>query len=276
MRAFVVSGEASDEEAIVTRLWESGTAGLEERPCGPDGISFISYFDDGNAVAVASLFADMPGVTIEPTDIPDVDWMARFRENFRAFDVGTFLIAPAWNRPEHPPAGRRLLVVDPGRAFGTGTHESTALCLAALESVAATRALGRTLDVGTGSGILAVAAFALGATAAIASDIDPESLDSARTHARLNDSALLLVHGDGGRPFRRGTFDTVLANITAPLLIERAAELLALPRAGGRLILAGLLQSDRESVAAAYERAGAGAAASASRREWASLVVEKK
>jgi ribosomal protein L11 methyltransferase len=77
--------------------------------------------------------------------VPDVDWVARFRDGFRALRSGRFLIAPAWAAPEPSPD---VLLVDPGRAFGTGTHETTRLCLAALEELARLRPLGRTLDLG--------------------------------------------------------------------------------------------------------------------------------
>jgi ribosomal protein L11 methyltransferase len=202
-----------------------------------------------------------------------VDWVARFRENFRAFAVGGFWIAPTWDGGPAP-AGARRLVVDPGRAFGTGTHESTALCLLTLESLATRRSLGRVLDVGTGSGILAVAASMLGARPVIAADLDPESMDSARTHARLNDVELTLALADGGRAFRERAFDTVVANITGPLLIARAGELAARVRDGGRLVLAGLLAEERAAVRSAY--ADFPLADETLRGEWASLLLEKR
>ena len=197
--------------------------------------------------------------------------MARFRENFRAFGVGGFWIAPVWDPGEAPP-GRRLLLVDPGRAFGTGTHESTALCLQALEELAAKGPLGRVLDVGTGSGILAIAASKLGATRVMASDLDPESIESAQEHAARNEAAIRLVRSDGGRAFRSGTFDTVLANLTAPLLIEKAKELSGLLGSGGRLILAGLLANEHASVSAAYPGLQAHTRV---RDEWSSLILER-
>jgi ribosomal protein L11 methyltransferase len=263
LRAFLISAADGQQETILAVLYELGTSGIEERPH-----SLLAYFDDDTLTA-ESLRAAL-GVPVEAAAIPDVDWVARFRENFRAFAVGRFWIAPEWDAAP-PPTGHRRLVVDPGRAFGTGTHESTALCLLSLESLGARTSLGRTLDVGTGSGILGIAALQLGAAFAIGADIDPESIESARAHARLNAVTLALVCADGGRPFAPGRHDTVLANITAPLLIARAPELRPLPRRGGRLILAGLLADEAQAVRAAY--ASLGAIAERRSGEWASLMV---
>jgi ribosomal protein L11 methyltransferase len=240
-------------------LWEAGTTGIEERQ------------DDG--IGLDALRRTLPGATVEPTAIPEVDWVARFRENFHAFEVGPFWIAPAWERPDWP-VGKRWLGVEPGRAFGTGTHESTALCLRALATLAERGTLGRTLDVGTGSGILAIAATLLGATPVVASDFDPESMESARAHIGYNDRApVRLVQADGGRPFRPGAFDTVVANITAPLLIERAAELSALPAPAGRLLLAGLLAREVHDVRSAYSTFPN--AQVAEDGEWAAFILER-
>jgi ribosomal protein L11 methyltransferase len=203
-----------------------------------------------------------------PSDVPDVDWVARFRETFRPFRAGRFLVTPPW--AEAGEAAERL-IVDPGRAFGTGTHETTRLCLAAVEELAAeTAGLGRVVDVGAGTGILGIAALRLGARLAVASDTDPEAVASCRAHAGLNDVPLRVVRGDGGRPFREAAFDVVLANLTAPLLVERSAELHALLSPEGRLVLSGLLETDLLEVQAAF--ASCGGPAARLEGEWAALV----
>jgi ribosomal protein L11 methyltransferase len=258
------------QDLVVARLWELGTCGIEEKPA-----SLLAYFDnDTTAEVLRHSLSELATVTVEPAEIPDVDWVARFREGFRAFGVAEFWIAPIWDSSAAPPPGHRRLVVDPGRAFGTGTHESTALCLEALARLARRGSLGRVADVGTGSGILAVAAAQLGATAVAACDNDPESTDSARRHASLNAVTIGVALADGGRAFRAAHFDTVVANITGPLLIERAAELTALAGAGGRLVLAGLLTEEASRVASAY--ASFGAAEATTRGEWTGLVIERR
>jgi ribosomal protein L11 methyltransferase len=273
MLAFLITASAGDHDAIVERLWELGTSGIEERP--GDRLYLLSYFgDDMTAAQVRGALADLRDVSVAPSPIPDVDWVARFRENFGAFAAAGFWVVPAWDREaERRAEGRPVLVIDPGRAFGTGTHESTTLCLSALERLAAARPLGDVADIGTGSGILAIAARKLGARSAVATDIDPEALVSARQHAALNQTPLPLVHADGARAFAPARFDTVLANIMAPVLIERAPELTALARPAGRLVLAGLLAGELAEVGAAYAQAGA--LTHEIRGEWASLVIDR-
>ncbi|HLA77114.1 MAG TPA: 50S ribosomal protein L11 methyltransferase [Vicinamibacteria bacterium] len=251
---FRVTVSLDGEELALAGLFELDTLGAESRPGpSPQQTVLMAYFTGrpGLEEELRQVLGRVPGVEVERAEVPDVDWVARFRESFKALSAGTFLIAPAWEVPE-PAAGQRLLRVDPGRAFGTGTHETTRLCLAALQARAEAGPLGRVLDVGTGSGILAVASCLLGAATVTAVDHDPEAVASAQLHARLNGVAFSLVRGDGGRPLRPGRFDLVLANLQAPLLLARRAELLALCAAGGRLILSGLLQDDLPAIRAAY------------------------
>jgi ribosomal protein L11 methyltransferase len=265
MRAYRVTVPAADEDAATSALWDAGTAGIEVRPAAAGRVELLAYFPED--VADASVAGAWPGALVEPVPVPDVDWVARFRENFRAFDAGRFRIAPTW---ETPAPGAHVLLVDPGRAFGTGTHETTRLCLAAIEELAGRRRLGRTLDLGSGTGLLAVAAARLGAGPVFASDLDPEATAASASHARLNAVRLGVVLADGGAAFRAGAFDLVLANLMAPLLIERSAEIRRLVAPGGALVLSGLLVGDLPDVRASYERAGAPLV----RRdgEWAALV----
>jgi ribosomal protein L11 methyltransferase len=186
---------------------------------------------------------------VESVPVPDVDWVKSFREGFRAFDVGPFRVVPVW---EAVPHSGLVLRVDPARAFGTGTHETTRLCLLALERLAHERPLERVLDLGAGTGILAVAAARLQARRVAATDLDPEATASIRHHARLNDVEVLVVQADGGRAFKTGRFDLVLANLTAPLLSERAEEIMALVAARGRLVLSGLLETETQDVLTTY------------------------
>jgi ribosomal protein L11 methyltransferase len=189
---------------------------------------------------------------VEAIDVPEVDWVARFREGFSAFRVGGFLIAPCWDVPATPERAK-LLIVDPGRAFGTGTHESTRLCLIALESLPPAE---RVLDLGAGSAILALAAARLGARSVVACDIDPEAAQAARRHAALNGVPLAVVQCDLGGPFRDGAFSLVLANLTAPLLIARSRDIRALAGPGGTLVLSGFLREEADGVIDAYAASG--------------------
>ncbi len=251
MIALRITLPAAREDAAVTLLWELGTAGIEVQPAAEGAVSLLSFFP-GDETACSGLAAQigkgLPDATIEAADVPDVDWVARFRDGFRPFSVGTFRIVPAWD--DCTAADARTLRIDPGRAFGTGTHESTRLCLLLLERLATEGALGRVLDVGAGTGILALAAARLGAALAVASDIDVDALHSCRQHAALNGARLPLLRADGGRAVQPGRFDGLLANLTAPLLIERAQELGALFTRWA--VLAGLLVEEVASVRAAF------------------------
>lgn len=247
---------ADDEDRVTAVLWEEGTSGIEVRPAGEDEVALLAYFPDapGLEPALAAALAPLGRVRLQRTEVPDVDWVARFREGFRTFRVAGFVVTPPWEVGASPPPADELLIVDPGRAFGTGTHESTRLCLGLLRERAGRAPLGRVLDLGTGSGILAVAAARLGAAAVTAVDVDPEAVRSARHHARLNGVAVHVVCADLASALRPGAFDLVLANIAAPLLLERCREILALDAPA--IALSGLLAGDAEAVRAAYAPAG--------------------
>ena len=264
------------EEDVVTALWELGTTGIHVQPGPPGAVLLVAYFPDGPGLADAlrSGLAAHGVREVEPAEIPDVDWVARFREGFRSFAVGGFTLAPAWEPTPVGPCPTRLLRILPGRAFGTGTHESTRLCLLALESLAARHPLGRVLDVGGGTGILAIAAAVLGAGPVAAVDIDPDAVESAREHARLNAVDLHLVRGDGGAPFAREGFDLVLANLTAPLLLEKRDEIAGLCAPSAIVVLAGFLREDAGRIAEAYS--GLGAVSVSVDGEWAALVIERR
>jgi ribosomal protein L11 methyltransferase len=269
MRAFSVTVSAADEDGAVAALWEAGTAGVEVRPAPGGRVQLLAYFAGDATVPAAALLP--PGATVEPVPVADVDWAARFREGFHAFRAGRFTVAPPWDLAAEP-SSPNLLVVDPGRAFGTGTHETTRLCLTALEELSRRRPLGRTLDLGAGTGLLAVAADRLGAAPVVASDLDPEATASSRHHAALNGAPLFVVRADGGQAFRPGAFDLVLANLMALLLVERAAEIRALVAPGGAFVLSGLLVEDVPFVREAFDACGAPWLRVDG--EWAALVYE--
>jgi ribosomal protein L11 methyltransferase len=257
-QALLVTVPEADEDQVSAVLWEHGTLGVEMLP-GQAGVSrLLAYFSApaSELQRVIEALDGGPALSVEPAAVPDVDWVARFRETFSAMDVGAFTIAPAWDRPARVAAGRHLLLIDPGRAFGTGTHETTRLCLRTLEQIFAQRQVHSMLDVGTGTGILAIAGALLGAQRVTALDNDPEALASARCHAALNGIRLGLVQGDGARGVTACAFDVIVANITAPLLRQRSPEILAAAAPGADVVLSGLLVQEADSVAAAYASAG--------------------
>jgi ribosomal protein L11 methyltransferase len=273
--AFRIRGPAEREEELTVLLWELGTLGTECRDVGADP-GWLAYFPgaEGLAERLTARLVEL-GAAASPIAIPDVDWVARFREGFRAFRVGGFLVAPPWDLPAD--AGNSLLMrIDPGRAFGTGTHESTRLALLALERLAGRLRLGDVVDVGTGSGILALAARLLGARRVVATDIDLEAAAAARALALLNRVPVEVAVDDAGRSLARGAFDLVLANLSAPLLCAHSDDLLALARPGGRLVLSGILAADGPEVFRAFARTGVSEEERHEDGEWLSLTLLRR
>lgn len=264
---------AAAEDAATAVLWEQGTMGIEVRPAGSNRATLLAYFPEapGLDARLTAALASLPGARLEPADVPDVDWVARYREGFRPFSVAGFRVVPPWELADDHDATDDLLVVDPGRAFGTGTHESTRLCLGFLRELAERGPLGRVLDLGTGSGILAVAAARLGARAVTAVDLDGEALLAARHQLGLNRVDVRLVRGDLATALRPGFFNLVLANIAAPLLVERRDEIAALRSPA--IVLSGLLASDLGPVQRTY--ATVGRLDLRSDGEWAAVLVER-
>jgi ribosomal protein L11 methyltransferase len=255
---------------VTTALWEAGTLGCEVRSL-PDGPGLLAYFPAGTtAEDLDARLAGIAHARVEAVAVPEVDWVARFRESFKGFGAGGFWISPVW---EQAKPGPDLIRIDPGRAFGTGTHETTRLCLGALRSLAADRGLGLVLDVGTGTGLLAIAAMRLGATAALAVDNDPECTAAARSHAKLNATPIRVVRGDGAAAFRPAAFDVVVANITAPLLAARCEEIGSKLAPSGALVLSGLLAEDVPAIRSAYGRLGPSRVLADG--EWAALVIHR-
>ena len=181
--------------------------------------------------------------------VEDQDWERSWMDNFKPMRFGRRLwIVPSWHEAPEPEAVNLLL--DPGLAFGTGTHPTTALCLEWLDGQ---ELAGDTvLDFGCGSGILAIAALLLGAKRALGTDIDPQALEASRDNATRNgiDPALFPVYLPTDLP--AGQADVVVANILAGPLVSLAGQLTSLVKPGGRLALSGILAEQAEEVRAAY------------------------
>jgi ribosomal protein L11 methyltransferase len=183
---------------------------------------------------------------VETRSVQDADWVRLTQAQFQPSRIADGLwIVPTWHTPPEPDA--ICIRLDPGAAFGTGTHPTTRLCLRWL---ARERPRGAVLDYGCGSGILAIAAAKLGAAAVVGCDIDPQALPVAQANARLNGVAVSFVLPDAlGRQQRS---DVVLANILASPLKLLAPMLLARVAPGGALVLSGILERQADEVIAAY------------------------
>jgi ribosomal protein L11 methyltransferase len=191
------------------------------------------------------------------------DWLDAWREHFAPLRAGRIVVAPAWKQHDGSLRGDPVLQtlsaqdivlwLEPGRAWGTGAHASTSLCLSALQRQLATNPEGhRVLDVGCGSGVLAVAALLLGASSAYGIDIDETSPGVTAENAARNGVNDRCSASTEPISEAAGTYEVVLANILAPVLIDLSADIAARVSPGGALLLAGLIEEQSERVLAAY------------------------
>jgi ribosomal protein L11 methyltransferase len=214
------------------------------------------------------------------TLVEDADWVRLTQAQFPPTRISERLwVVPTWHTPPEPLAIN--LRLDPGVAFGTGTHPTTRLCLAWLDAHPV--AGRRVLDYGCGSGILAVAAALLGAREVIGTDIDPQALEAARANSHANGIAEATAHytATDGLPDTStgaGTFDVVIANILANPLKLLAPALLARVAPGGALVLAGILDRQADEMIELYGRADRGVALRAWRTEdgWVCLAGSRR
>jgi len=204
----------------------------------------------------------------------DEDRDSRHPEQFRPFLAAPgLLVTPAW-QPRDPAPGQQVLAIDPGLAFGSGYHASTRLALGLLRERTAATVPRRLLDVGTGTGILALAGAIWGAAEVLALDVKPEALAAARANAARNGLAARVRVAGELPPLEAGTFDLIVANITADVLQRLAGDFVSRLAAGGALVLSGMLadlQSDE--VGAVYEALGCRRAASRVEGEWEALLL---
>jgi ribosomal protein L11 methyltransferase len=242
------------------------------------GDSLTIFFRDSSArdAARQALAAAFPGAVVSAHEVDDEDWARRSQENLQPITVGRLTIYPSLRllppSPEPPARSPVAIVIQPSMGFGTGHHATTRLCLLALQrEELAGRAV---LDIGTGSGILAIAAARLGAARAVGIDHDPDAIQAARENLALNPGVggvtFALAEFGGTTTTGIMTADIVLANLTGALLAREARRILAAVRPGGRLIVSGLLDAEREDVAAAFKTATV--LAKSREDEWVAMV----
>jgi ribosomal protein L11 methyltransferase len=281
-----VTVDAGDEatEALTNFLWELGAVGVVEETAGGPRARLRAFFPSTTAAAslpervdayLAGLralgLAAGPRASVAP--VADADWASAWREHFRPITVGrALLVTPPWEPP--PPSDRVVLAIEPGRAFGTGHHGTTAGCLELLEALVAAERPARAIDLGTGSGILAIAAARLGVADVLACDTDPDAVTAAgdnaarngvagRVHAVVVDAAALDAE----------PAPLVLANLLAAAHHALASRYCALVGAGGALVLGGLLDAEADGVAAALAGHGFRREAARSLDGWTSLAL---
>jgi ribosomal protein L11 methyltransferase len=202
---------------------------------------------DDAAAAVRSLGLELD---LEAIELDDEDWVARSQRALTAVTAGRFIVAPPWDVPQVVPPGREVIVIEPSMGFGTGHHQTTRLCLAAMSDLEL--AGRRVVDLGTGSGVLALAASRLGARLVHAIDIDADAIEAARRSAALNPAVGEVVF-EVGDVFAGGAApaDVVLANLTGAMLITAAEAITALVGSAGVLVVSGFMHDERGGVEAA-------------------------
>jgi ribosomal protein L11 methyltransferase len=242
-------------EALSEALIEAGAQSVALDPAG-DGaqprtrltVLASAGADPGALISAAARSAELATPAFQVTQFADEDWVRRSQSQFAPIRIADdFWVVPTWHEP--PDASATVIRLDPGLAFGTGSHVSTRLALNFLMKNVQTGA--RVLDYGCGSGILAIAAAKLGAGEIAAVDIDPQALEAAALNARQNGVALQASTPDALAP---GAYDLIVANILAGPLITLAPLLASRARAGGRIALSGILEEQADAVCAAYAR----------------------
>jgi ribosomal protein L11 methyltransferase len=261
-QALELTVERAAQEAVEYASMEAGALGTEVKNESDELISVVAYFDgvpERERVRVALSDAlrvyNLPSSSVREMrlrEVADRDWLGEWKKNWQPVLVGErFIIAPPWS--EIADAENRIIIrIEPGMAFGTGTHETTQLCLAAIEKYFTGESF---LDVGTGTGILAIAAAKLFPAARVeACDTDAEAVEIARENARLNEVADNLNFFVGSVDETTASANLVCANLTADVITPLLPALIG--AACGRLILSGILDSQTELILSRLQELG--------------------
>lgn len=249
--------DEGDRETLTARLWAAGASGVWDRD---DDV--VAWFPEETERVP-------PGGTWD--DEPARDWLAEWKRGLDPVRVGPFVITPSWRLDEV--AGDDPIVIDPAMAFGTGHHATTRLCLERLLDLELTGM--RVLDVGTGTGILAIAARRLGAHEVVALDTDPEAVRAAEDNAARNGAQVEVLHGDLRTVVDRPPFDVVVANLITDTVLGLAGELTQATRTGGRIVTSGIGRDRCHEVVAALQAAGTGTPTVRSGPTWSEVTARR-
>jgi ribosomal protein L11 methyltransferase len=239
-----------------------GTTEVDEKADRWEASVYMMRADEDEVLRrfAETISAGYPGLVITREVLPDIDWIAKSLEGLKPVRAGRFLVHGSHDR-DKARAGDLAIEIDAGQAFGTGHHGTTAGCLETIARVMRAHPPRNALDLGTGSGVLAIGVRKLANIPVLATDIDPVAVRVAAENVRLNGIVqgitLETAPGFHSSAFRRhGPFDLIIANILARPLIRMAPQLATHLAPGGDVILSGILASQRWKVIAAYNGAG--------------------
>ena len=259
-----------------------------------DGIAYLDFYlddEEDNEAVLARVrselddlkqFTDIGECTIEESVTEDKDWINNWKQYFHQFYVDDILIIPSWEEMKEEDQDKMVIHIDPGTAFGTGMHETTQLCIRALKKYLKDGM--QLLDVGTGSGILSIAALKLGAAHAVGTDLDPCTVNAVAENLEANDlpadsMELLLgnIIDDKAIQDQAGyeKYDIVTANILAPVLIALTPEVISHMKSGCIYITSGIIDMKEEDVKAAVLAAGLEIMEIDHQGEWVCIIARK-
>jgi ribosomal protein L11 methyltransferase len=303
------------EDMISSMMMEAGIEGIEIEdkiplteqdkaqmfvdilPDGPedDGVAHISFYlepEQDNAAILAAVQegldeirswgVDVGAGTIEASQTEDKDWINNWKEYFHQFYVDDILIKPSWEEVKPEDREKLLIQIDPGTAFGTGMHETTQLCIRQIRKYVTPETV--MLDVGTGSGILSIAALKLGAKYALGTDLDPCAISATQENMEVNgigndqfDLIIGNIIDDEEVQKRAGyeKYDIVVANILAEVLVPLTPVILSQLKKGGIYITSGIIDDKEETVVNAVKAAGLEVLEVTYQGEWVSVTARK-
>lgn len=275
-------GPADDGIAHLSFFVEEKENGLLE-VAGEDKTSEQLLAEIREELSGLQEFMDIGEGTVSVDETEDIDWINNWKQYFHQFTIDDILVIPSWEEAEPENEGRLVLHIDPGTAFGTGMHDTTQLCIRALRKYITKDTV--LLDVGTGSGILAILSLMFGAKKAIGTDLDICAVDAVRENKEANgipeDSFELLIGNiitDKEVQDQVGyeCYDIVVANILAEVLVPLTPVIVHQLKKGGIYITSGIIDDKEETVAAAVRAAGLTVLDIQHQGEWVSVVARKE
>jgi ribosomal protein L11 methyltransferase len=264
-------GPLPNPDLFQAALLDYGVSAIDETT-EPDAWRVFFNTEADRNTAARALSRQFPDTVIRSLDVPDEDWVARSQASLRAVRIGDIVVAPPWDVPDADVADTDVIVIRPSMGFGTGHHATTRLCLAVLQDLDLRGR--RVIDVGTGSGLLAIAASRLGAADVVGIDEDADAFHAAQENASLNPAAAVTLRHVDVRRVSLEPFDVVVANLTGALLRDAAPRLQDLATASGYLVVSGFIAAEERDVISAYSKFTI--AARAEEDEWLCVTLRRQ